>query len=264
MRKMFAVKTLFFLFSIVLASCSADQSIADINEELTTTALISSSLSNFYLGNLQIEESWNATINNNGTYSTTSHSIDLTNTVDEEYFYENNDESELNLKCKAEDGRRAEFKEPTGDEGPLTQYRKIDFTASYYNIPENGVTIAQVHNRGDGGGKPLFRLELEADGTLKTILRDLPNGTSPTDTKSIPNFEYDEGSNIRIILKRNNGLVYLKIRQNSSWVINTTFEAPEAWSSSDVEYYYYLKAGVYTEGNDEEATVNYTKFKISY
>ncbi|MBU2996299.1 polysaccharide lyase family 7 protein [Cellulophaga baltica] len=258
------LKTLLLLLSIILVGCSADQSIADINEELDSTALTSSSLSNFYFGNLEIEESWNAAVNSNGTYSTTSHTIDLSNTVDEAYFYENSDGDQLNLKCKAEDGRRAEFKEPSGEEGPLTQYRKIDFTAVYFSIPENGVTIAQVHNRGDGGGKPLFRLELEADGTLKTVLRDLPNGTSTTDTNSIPDFIYDEGDSIRIILKKDNGLVYLKIRQNSEWVINTTFEAPEAWNVSNVKDFYYLKAGVYTEGNDEEARVKYKKFKISY
>ncbi len=264
MKNKLPLKILLLIVPFILANCSADQSLVDITDELTDTTLISGSLSNFDLGDLQIEESWYTTINNSGTYSTTSHDIDLSNTIDEEYFYENSAGTQLNLKCKAENGRRAEFKEPTGGEGPLTEYRKIDFTAAYYNIPENGVTIAQVHNRGDGGGKPLFRLELEANGTLKTVLRDLPNGTSTTNTNIIHNFIYDEGSSIRIILKKYNDLIYLKIRQNNSWIINTTFEAPDAWNENDVKDYYYLKAGVYTEGDDVQARVKYKKFKISY
>jgi len=56
----------------------------------------------------------------------------------------------VKLECLEGKDHRTELKEATGDEANLTKYKKMKFTAKYTNIPSNGVTIAQIHNRANG------------------------------------------------------------------------------------------------------------------
>jgi len=64
-----------------------------------------------------------------------------------------------------DEGRRIEFKQRS--EGPLTTPASIELVGVFDEIPEDGMTIAQVHNRGANNGetnRPFFRLVMFPDG----------------------------------------------------------------------------------------------------
>ena len=184
---------------------------------------------------------------------------------DDPYFYLSEDESELNLLCQLDKGRRIEFKQKS--EGPLTTFAKIELEGVYYDIPSNGVTIAQVHNRGGSSNKPFFRLVLHEDG-LETVVRKDPEVTSSATTFSkqefsfVDNLDYD-GSPLKITLSKDNGFVNIKVEQGEVVIVDESFQ-PEAttnWvTNTSIANAYYLKAGLYNDDgpHTEDLIVGYT------
>jgi len=177
----------------------------------------------------------------------------FTNAVpDDSYFYLSDDESELNLECQSEKGRRAEFKQTS--EGPLSSFSKIEFEGIYYDIPNNGVTIAQVHNRGGNSNKPFFRLVLR-DDVLETVIRKDPE-VSSSDTSFqkeefsfVGNADYDESS-LHVVLEKSNGFVNITVIQNGTTILDKSY-APDTTTDwvrdNGIANGYYLKAGLYND-----------------
>ena len=203
--------------------------------------------------NLVIEHSYNTGGCDDGPCDTIDESLsDVFNSgqPDDLYFYKSEDGLSLNLKCQLDEGRRTEFKQVS--EGPLTTPSRIEFEAVYFDIPAQGMTIAQVHNRGGNSNKPFFRLELHGD-ELETVVRQDPEvSSSDTEFDKVrynfgDNADYN-GETLRIIIEKGNNEVHLMVSQEDTVLINETYtpEAGTNWILDDgIANGYYLKAGIY-------------------
>ena len=188
---------------------------------------------------------------------------------DDNYFSLSEDQSELNLECQLDKGRRIEFKQVS--EGPLTSFSRIELEGVYYDIPNNGVTIAQVHNRGGNGNKPFFRLVLHNDG-LETVIRKDPEVSSRETDFDKNDFPFsDEGnydlSPLKIVLEKNNDAVHISVEQNGVMILDQSF-APDPttrWvSNTGISNGFYLKAGLYNDDgpHTKNLVVGYTTVKF--
>lgn len=171
------------------------------------------------------------------------------------------------LKSLKGDGHRTELKENSGKENNLKKYKKMEFKAQYYNIPEHGVTIGQVHNRHGDVKRPLARLYIDSDNKIKIkeTLTTPNDGTSTYKiyTKSqMPAVE--SGKLVRVIIWTGLGN---KRRATIRVIYEDVTWTQHIWADEDWNDYtdkYYLKAGVYTEGNDVQPKVTYSSFSISH
>jgi len=189
----------------------------------------------------------------------TYHAVD----VDDEDWMDVYADGRVMMKCLAQDGHRTELKEDSGDEAALNSSKEMQFDAIIYNIPENGVTIAQIHNRG-GVKRPFIRLYIDDDNYLKIKETE----TDPTASNSLYSTyvgpKYTSGDSITVkiytgIDGEHKGDITI-ITNGTTW--NQTVMPSSDWSNFSNDYY--LKAGVYTEGNDLQATVEYSYFYISH
>ena len=171
---------------------------------------------------------------------------------DDNYFSLSEDQSELNLECQLEKGRRIEFKQIS--EGPLTSFSRIELEGVFYDIPNNGVTIAQVHNRGGSGNKPFFRLVLHEDG-LETVIRQDPEVSSGDTEFDKFDFAFSDGgdydvSSLKIVVEKSNGSVHINVEQNGVMIVDQSY-APDPttrWvSNTGIANGFYLKAGLYND-----------------
>lgn len=190
---------------------------------------------------------------------------------DDEYFYSSDNGTVLNLKCQFEEGRRTEFKQSS--EGPLTTPSRMEFEAVYLDIPEEGMTIAQVHNRGAGSSnKPFFRLELHNDELEAIVRRDPQVNSSDTEfDKDFYSFvggaDYN-GEPLKIMIEKGNGVVHLVVEQGSQTLIDDTY-SPEAGTNwiedNGIANGFYLKAGIYNPEADhtEAIELQYTMFHFT-
>lgn len=186
---------------------------------------------------------------------------------DDPYFFQTNNGQELNLKCQPDEGRRTEFKQIS--RGPLTSASSMSFEAVYFDIPEEGMTIAQVHNRGGSSNKPFFRLEMY-ENELETVVRRDPEVNSNETTFDKVSYSFVNGADyneepLKIFLEKNNGVVYLNVTQGDTMLINESY-APEAdtnWvTDNGIANGYYLKAGIYNPAapHTEDIFMQYTSF----
>ena len=169
---------------------------------------------------------------------------------DDPYFYMEADEEELNLECQQERGRRAEFKQIS--EGPLTSYSKMEFEGVYYDIPEDGFTIAQVHNRGGNSNKPFFRLELHRN-KLETVIRKDPEVNSSDTSFDKVDYPFLNGGDynlfpLKVILEKSGGFAHITVMQDNSIILDQSFQPDSTtdWlNNSGIANGFYLKAGAY-------------------
>ncbi|NRD18703.1 hypothetical protein HNV08_01485 [Winogradskyella eckloniae] len=270
----------FGLLAFVLIACSSENTTADTDDEQGTTdddPIIDDEPSDleerFVFGNnLVIEHSWDTSGCDSPPCSTNQDNLNAVfddTLPNQPYFYMEDDEEELNLVCQLEKGRRVEFKQIS--EGPLTSYAKMEFEGVYYNIPDGGMTIAQVHNRGGSSNKPFFRLELH-DDKLETVIRKDPEVSSSATTFSKIDFPFvNNGAYtqfpLNVTLEKNNGVVSIMVMQDDVVLINEDFEADPTtnWvNDSGISNGYYLKAGLYNAAttHTENLTLGYTTFKF--
>ncbi|MUU79196.1 polysaccharide lyase family 7 protein [Winogradskyella endarachnes] len=223
-----------------------------------------------FSSDLVIEHSWNTDGCDSPPCSTNQDNLD--NVFDnalpnQPYFYMEDNEEELNLVCQLDKGRRAELKQTT--EGPLTSYSKMEFEGIYYNIPSEGMTIAQVHNRGGNSNKPFFRLELH-NHKLETVIRKDPEVSSSETTFSKIDFPFVDNGNytqfpLNVTLEKNNGVVSIRVMQGDVVIVDEDFEADPTtnWvNDTGISNGYYLKAGLYNAAttHTENITLGYTNF----
>lgn len=253
---------------------STDDSTNDDDTATDDNSTDTTSLAERYIfgDHLVIENSWNTGGCDSPPCDTVSESLVgvFESTVpDDDYFYLSQDESELFLECQLDKGRRIEFKQDT--EGSLTSLAKIEMEGVFYDIPDNGVTIAQVHNRGGSGNKPFFRVVLHNDG-LETVVRKDPEVSSSETTFSKEEFSFAndmdyDGSSLAMVLEKSGGMVHISVEHNGGIVLDASYEADATtrWvTDTGIANGFYLKAGLYNDDgpHTENLIVGYSTVKF--
>lgn len=226
----------------------------------------SGSVGSFSLSNIQIE----TTKSCSGSTSTVSKDATDTNNTNggtnDSYFigkYQKNSDGSYKLTSCKESGRRTEWKQKPGQEASLNTSRTMTYKASFSDYPSDGITIAQVHNRGDAG-RPLLRVEIKngkircyitttyvknSGSTYETTLQSYTSGAD-LDMKI-------EIGNNRVKVTATTGSVtktatYTTNNSNYKKVINSK------WFDNGVKNDFYFKAGVYNDSGDGSKTPDAT------
>lgn len=219
---------------------------------------------------LVIEHSWNTGGCDSPPCDTDQDNLDnVFDTVlpNDPYFYMEDNQVELNLECQPEKGRRIEFKQIS--EGPLTSYSKMEFEGFYYDVPDGGFTIAQVHNRGGNSNKPFFRLELH-NNKLETVIRKDPEVSSSETTFSKVDYAFLNGTDytlfpLHVILEKIDGSVRIRVLQDDTTILDESFQPDPStnWvNDNGINNGFYLKAGAYnsSSSHNENVVLGYTYF----
>lgn len=168
------------------------------------------------------------------------------------------------LTCDKYEGKRTEWKEDSGYERSLSTSKVMKYEASLTNIPGDGVTVAQMHNRYSSGSeksrRPLLRVYIE-DGKIrvKKTNNDLTNTSGSYDSEVVGP-SYSEGSKFKVQLTTGSGKVNVKI-ETSSGTLDQDFSPYTGGNYSDYDDKFYFKAGVYTEGHDVSPTMRFYSFE---
>lgn len=231
----------------------------DDDDDNSSTSNISTNDGSFDLNGYDIESS--SHLSSSSDTKTTTEDNDDFSTFDEYYELRGGD---YYLKSAEREGKRTEWKEST--QRALTSSRTMKYEAEVNNIPENGVTIAQVHNRG-GVNRPYIRVYIE-DGYIhiKETTNDLEDSkgeynTYPEDDEDSNNRDdipYRAGDKFKVQMVMGNGRVNVKIETASdSYEVDLT---PSTLPSS-YRSHFYFKAGVYTEGDNTEPEIRFYSFE---
>jgi len=264
----------FSLLFVFMSNCSSDDSTPPEQFQKDDDPQYTNDLNSRFVfsNNLVIEHSW-STGGCDSPPCDTDQDV-LTNVFEnalpsDPYFYMEADEIELNLECQREKGRRIEFKQIS--EGPLTSYSKMEFEALYYDIPNDGFTIAQVHNRGGNSNKPFFRLELH-NNKLETVIRKDPEVSSSQTTFNKVDYPFLNGVDyslfpLKVILEKDSGFVKITVMQNDTVILNQSFQPDTStdWvNDNGIADGYYLKAGAYNAAttHTENLVLGYSTFKF--
>ena len=164
------------------------------------------------------------------------------------------------MKCLAADGHRTELKEEEGDEASLYTYKLMDYTAKLTSIPAHGVTVAQVHNRG-GVNRPLLRVYVDDDRYIKVKETNTNPAGSSSSYSTYTGPKYTSGDEFSVSIRTQNGNAYVTVTTNgTTW--SQTVTPNSAWNNYSDDYY--LKAGVYTEGDDKQPQLKISSFSIDH
>lgn len=179
-------------------------------------------------------------------------------------YYKRSGSSYILTSCD-QDGRRTEWKQST--KFPLSSSRKMSYTAKFNNYPSDGVTIAQVHNRGDAK-RPLLRAEI-AHGKIEFVIVDTYVKNSGSSYTTVgPN--YTEGSYLDLSLEVGSDKIIAKVTTTSgsktvTYTKNNSSNIRKInnkWFENGVKNDFYFKAGVYNDsGNNNDKPVGtFTEF----
>jgi len=233
----------------IFGTPSSDQNIDDSNDFINTNDGV------YTLDAYDIESSSHLSDDEDKTTTTES---DATNTsVFGNYFKSSN--GDYYLTSAAYDGKRTEWKE--SGESSLYTNKIMKYEASLTNVPEHGVTIAQLHNRGEDDvnvKRPFIRVYVE-DGRIyiKETINDLTNSSGDWDD-AVEGPKYTEGSKFKVQLTVGSGKLNIKI-ETTSGTLDENF-TPNV-TNEDYNNTYYFKAGVYSEGFDKEPTIRFYSFE---
>lgn len=164
------------------------------------------------------------------------------------------------MKCLAADGHRTELKEKSGVEASLNKYKKMNYTASLKSIPEHGVTVAQIHNRG-GVNRPWIRVYVDADRYIKIKATKTTPDESKSTYTTYTGPKYTSGNDFSIAITTQNGEASFEITTGGSTSRETLTPSGD-WDSYKNDFY--LKAGVYTEGDDVQPEMKLSSFSLTY
>lgn len=164
------------------------------------------------------------------------------------------------MTCLSPDGHRTELKEDSGDESSLSSYKKMEYTATLDEVPSHGVTVAQIHNRG-GVKRPWIRVYVDHDNYIRIkATKTTPDESSSTYYTATGPL-YSAGDEFTISITTQNGDATISITTDGD-NHTETLTPTDAWD--DYSNDYYLKAGVYTEGEDIEPVMTMTSFSIAH
>jgi len=213
--------------------------------------LIGTSDNTFELGAYSIESSSHFPT----TTITTATNSDATNTsLFGTYFTKTY--SDYFLKSSALKGKRTEWKEK--NQSSLNNYKTMTYEAKVTNIPTDGVTIAQLHNRGLDVKRPFIRVYIENDRIhVKETINDLTSASGQWDN-AFKGPSYVAGTKFKVKLTVADGKLNVK-------VVTTTGAMDENFipnvTSNVYDNSYYFKAGVYTEGDNTEPVIRFYSFE---
>ncbi|WP_053002293.1 polysaccharide lyase family 7 protein [Kordia jejudonensis] len=225
-----------------------------------------STVGSFTFSNIQIETTKSCT---SSTSTVSKNATDTNNTnggTNDSYFigkYQKNSNGSYKLTSCKQSGRRTEWKQKPGQEASLNTTRTMSYTASFSDYPSDGITIAQVHNRGDAE-RPLLRVEIK-NGKIRcyitTTYKKNQGSTYETTLQS-----YTSGADLDIKVEIGNNRVkitaktgsvtktatYTTNNSNIKKVINNK------WFDNGVKDDFYFKAGVYNDSGDGSKTPDAT------
>ena len=233
--------------------------IGDLNTP--PTSFIDTNDGTFNLNDFQIESS--SHLSSSTSTTTTSWSFNDQDILGSEWYYLSN--NDYYLKSAPYKGKRTELKEYPGIESSLNTDKVLTYEASVEDISENGITIAQVHNRFKESDdyksrRPLLRVYIE-DGKIriKKTSNDLTNSSGSYDPVTIgPSIS--EGSKFKVQLTTGNEKVNVKVETNND-TLDEDFTPYTGGNYNDYKNYFYFKAGVYTEGYDSEPKITFYSFE---
>ena len=225
-----------------------DNSNEEEEEEETPSTDLSGT---FNLEDFQIETSWLSGENSTSTTSFTATS------KDNEDWYDKVGNTYW-LKSLETDGNRTEWKEYPGKEASLSTYKKMEYKAIVEDIPENGVTIAQVHNRG-GVNRPLLRVYIDDDRYIKIKVTSTDPSASSSSYDVYEGPFYREGTDFTVRVLTQSGRVSINVITTNGSMSETITPSGD-WDDWDDSYY--LKAGVYTEGDDTNPKITFDYFVV--
>ena len=225
-------------------------------EEVVVNEEVSSGVVDF--GDLQVETSWlTEDIYDRDTFDAED--------VDGEDWMDVYNSGIVMMKCLAGESHRTELKERSGVEASLETYKKMSYTSTLTSVPNHGVTIAQIHNRTSGIKRPWIRVYVDADRyirikeTLTTPWQTSDEGGSTYYTWTGP--KYTSGNVFSVSITIENGEANFAIQTNGE-LHETTLSPDSDWDAYNNGYY--LKAGVYTEGEDKQPQMKFSSFSIDY
>lgn len=260
MRNLKIILFVILPISIFVIGCSEKESVDDPDTSTTippTPPISISCSSEVNFGDLVVETSWDTeNISKKDTYNACS--------IDDESWMDKYNNGVVMMKCLKEDGHRTELKENVGNESALSTYRQMMFTAKYTSIAENGLTIAQIHNRGADVKRPWFRVYIDDDLYIKVKETETTPTESSSEYTTYTGPKYTSGQDISITITtgvdgKEEAIVGIEtVEENWSQLLSPN----SSWSTKSTSYY--LKAGVYTEGNDTTPIVEYSSFSINY
>ena len=221
--------------------------------QTSSESFISTNDGSFTLDDFQIESSSHLSSDTDKT--TTSYDADDASVFGDWYELLGGD---YYLKSASYDGKRTEYKEASGNEASLEADRVLKYEAEVNDIPSHGVTIAQLHNRGDGVKRPFVRVYIE-EGKIhvKETTNDLTNSSGQWDD-AVEGPSYTEGSKFKVQLTVSNGKLNVKV-ETTSGTLDQDFTPDVTNSVYDDSYYF--KGGVYTEGDDKEPIIRFYSFE---
>lgn len=178
-------------------------------------------------------------------------------TTDNTTFFDVSSSGYRVFKCFAADSNRTEIKEKQGEESSITADKDMEYIAKLESIPSNGVTVAQIHNRHPDVSRPLTRVFVKNGVFYIRTTTNNPNSASGTySTVTGPNYTSGTDYTLRIRFM-SAGYAAITITTTSS-TITTNITPSVNWNSYSSTYY--LKAGVYTEGDNVEPKLSMKAF----
>ena len=265
----------FSVLALSLFSCSTDEeSLQSADGDLlesTSASLLSSANSSPYdyagqagqdfqgLQSAGVETSYY----DSGTKTSTVKGDNLEDYYDNNIFWLSTN-NRMVLESHATKSKRTELKETASN--ALGKTHVMYYVAYVDNIPADGVTIAQIHNRA-GAEKPLLRVEIGDDDKIhiiESLTIEKDDSSSEYYEKRESSFTYKE--NTKIIVKltlKSNGKVQAYVKYDGQ-TFSRTFTPKSDWTNSSIASGYYFKAGVYNDSGDgnTEPLIAFTKFNI--
>lgn len=258
-----------------LFSCSTDEESLEILDnnslESTSSSLLSSKNSSPYdyagqsgqhfqgLQSVGVESSYY----DSGTSTKTVKGDDLEGYYDNNIFWLSTN-NRMVLESHSTNKKRTELKETNSN--ALGTFHTMYYVAYVDNIPADGVTIAQIHNR-EGAEKPLLRVEIGDDKKIH-IIEALTIKKADSDSKyydkRVSSFTYKENERIIVRLRLlSNGKVNVYVKYGTQTMART-FTPESQWRDSKVAKGYYFKAGVYNDSGDgrTEPLIAFTRFNV--
>ncbi|MBU2997324.1 polysaccharide lyase family 7 protein [Cellulophaga baltica] len=247
-------RSIFYLTVLFLvASCSTEESSEDF--EVDTAAVDATATTiDVDFGNLVVETSW---ISGDKSDRDTFTAGD----VDGEEWMDIYTSGVVMMTCLSPDGHRTELKEDSGHESSLETYKKMSYTALLEEVPEHGITVAQIHNRG-GVKRPWIRVYIDSDNYIKIkATATTPDEDSSTYDDPYVGPKYTDGDDFSVEIITDNGEAFFEISTDGS-TYTKTLSPSSAWDDYDDDFY--LKAGVYTEGDNIKPKMKMSNFSIEY
>jgi hypothetical protein len=238
------------IIPLLLTNCTTQEE-ADTSTETDSFVVTSLTSQVYQISDFYIETSWLSGENSRSTESFDSSSID------NESWYDKNSSGYYTMKSLATDGNRTEWKEK--EESSMVNNKSITYQAKVESIPENGVTIAQIHNRGNGVNRPFLRVFIDDDRKIKIkVTTNNPSNDDGTYTEYTGS-TYSQGSTFNLSITYNGSSATVDVTDSSgSTIINETVTPSNSWNNYSSTYYF--KAGVYTEGDDKQPKITFNYF----